>query len=152
MAFIYGAKIPVANPDKGFGTGFADHQFILIASRDLGRNHLDFNTVGTVVGEAHGHDGSAQFGLALTRPATRKLSWILESYGGPQPGTPDRFGAVLLGGSYVLRPRVVFDGAYVRTYTAGTPRQQVTFGFTYALRRVFAALPRSWSVARILGR
>jgi hypothetical protein len=152
LALIYGAKIPVANPAKGFGSGFTDHQFVLIASRDLGKIHLDFNTVGTVVGEAHGHDGSAQFGLALTRPLTKKFSWILESYGGPQPGTPDRFGAVFTGGTYVLRPRLVFDGAYARTYTAGSPREQVMFGCTYALRQRFAPLPRSWPAARFLGR
>jgi hypothetical protein len=152
MAFLYGAKIPTANPGKGFGTGFVDHQFVLIASRDLGKNHLDFNTVGTLAGATHGRDGAAQLGLALTRPATRKLSWILESYGGPQPGVPDRFGAALLGGSYVLHPKAVLDAAYTRTYTAGAPRQQFLFGFTCALRPGIASLPRRWAFARLLGR
>lgn len=151
VAFIYAAKVPMANPSKGFGSGYADNQFVLIASRDLGKNHFDFNLVGTEVGEAHGHDGAAQFGLALTRPVTRKLSWILESYGGPQPGTSDRFGAGFLGGSYVLRPNLVVDGAYARTYTAGSPRDQVIAGFTYALRPGFAPIPRG-AVARLLGR
>jgi hypothetical protein len=152
LAFDYAVKIPTANPAKGFGSGFADQQYILIASRDLGKNHFDFNAVGTLAGEAHGHDGAAQFGLALTRPVTKRLSWILESYGGPQPGTPDRFGAAFTGGTYALRPGLVFDGAYTRTYTAGSPRQQILFGFTCAIRPGFATIPKGSVIARLLGR
>jgi hypothetical protein len=152
MALLYGIKVPTANPAKGFGSGFYDQQYILIASRDLGRNHLDFNTVGTVTGAAHGHDGAAQFGLALTRPLSAKLSWILESYGGPQPGTSDRFGAAFTGATYTLRSTLVVDGAYSRTYTAGSPRQQFLFGMTFAMRPGFLPLPRNSSVARLLGR
>ena len=152
MAFLYGAKIPVANPAKGLGSGFVDHQFIFIASRDLGRYHLDFNTVGTLAGEKHGHDGAAQFGLAVTRPLSKKLSGILESYGGPQPGSPDRFGAVFAGAVYTLRPQLVLDAAYARTYTAGSPRQQVLVGVTFASRPGFAPLSHGSALARLLGR
>ena len=152
MAFLYAAKIPTANPAKGFGSGFVDHQFVFIASRDLGRYHLDFNTVGTLAGERQGHEGAAQFGLAVTRPLTQKLSCILESYGGPQPGTSDRFGAGFVGATYTLRPQLVIDGAYARTYTAGSPRQQALFGITYARRPGFAPMPRTSALARFLGR
>src|ERR1017187_2613218 len=115
----------MANPAKGFGSGFADHQFLFIASRDLGRIHLDFNAVGSLTGEASGHDGAVQLGLAATRAMTSRLSLILESYGGPQPCTSDRFGAAMIGATFSLRPWLVVDGAYVRTYTAGSPRQQI---------------------------
>ena len=152
LAFDYGFKIPMANPAKGFGSGFVDHQFTMIASRDLGKNHFDFNAVGTVVGEKQGHDGAAQFGLALTRPVTPKLSLILEAYGGPQPGTSNRFGAAFAGASYVLRQTLVLDGAYSRTYTEGSPRQQLIFGFTFAMRPGFAPLPKGSSLARLMGR
>jgi len=134
FAVSYAYKIPVANPAKGFGSGFGDHQFLFIASRDLGKNHFDFNTAGVLTGERHGHDGAAQFGLALTRPITPKLSGVLESYGGPQPDTSARYGAVLFGASYVVRPSLVIDGAYVHAYTGGAPRSQILFGFTYAMR------------------
>ena len=152
LAFLYGIKIPVANPAKGFGSGFVDHQMIFIASRDLGRYHLDFNTVGTVVGEKGSHDGAAQFGVAVTRPLTKKLSGILESYGGPQPGTSDRFGAGFAGATYSLRPQLVIDGACARTYTAASPRQQFLFGVTYAKRAAFSPIPEGSAFARILGR
>ena len=152
MAFLYALKIPMANPAKGFGTGFVDHQLILIASRDLGRYHLDFNTVGTIAGGPRGQDGAAQLGLAVTRPLSKRLSGILESYGGPQPGTTNRFGAAFTGATYTLRPQLVVDVAYARTYTAGSPRQQLLIGITYASRPGFAPLPRAWSLARLLGR
>ena len=152
MGFLYAGKIPVANPAKGLGSGFAGHQLLFIASRDLGKNHFDFNAVGTVVGGSHGHDGAAQFGLALTRPITPKLSGILESYGGPQPGTSNRFGAGFVGATYTPRPQLVVDCAFTRTYTAGSPRQQVLFGITYARRAGFSTLPRESAFARLLGR
>jgi hypothetical protein len=152
MAFLYGIKIPTANPAKGFGSGFVDHQGLFIASRDLGHYHLDFNVVGTVVRQKQGHDGAVQFGLAVTRPVTRKLSCILESYGGAQPETSDRFGAGFAGATYTLRPQLVVDGAYTRTYTADSPRQQILFGITYAKRSGFAPIPKGSSFARILGR
>jgi hypothetical protein len=152
MAFLYGIKIPTANPGKGFGSGYSDQQYIFIASRDMGKNHLDFNSVGTVTGGAQGHDGAVQFGLALTRPLSAKLSWILESYGGPQPGTRDRFGAAFTGASYAVHPRLVLDGAYSRTYTAGSPRQQIMFGSTWALRPGIPQLPRNGLIGRLLGR
>ena len=152
MALVYSIKIPMANPAKGFGSGFVDHQTVFIASRDLGHYHLDFNAVGTVVGEKQGHDGAAQFGLAVTRPVTQKLSGILESYGGPQPGTSSRFGAGFAGATYTLRPQLVLDAAYSKTYTAGSPRQQVLVGMTFARRSGLAPIPRSAALTRLLGR
>jgi len=152
MAFSYGIKIPFANPAKGFGSGFIDHQLVLIASRDVGRIHLDFDIVGTLTGEAAGHDGAPQFGLALTRQMSTKLACILESYGGPQPGTADRYGAALTGASYSLRPWLVLDGAYVKAYTAGSPRQQLLLGFTYSMRPGFGSIPAGSRLARLFGR
>jgi len=152
MALSYGIKIPVADAEKGFGTGRVDYQIVFIASRDLGPVHLDFDTVGTVTNEEHGHDGAAQFGLAITRQVTGKLALILESYGGPQPGTADRFGVALTGVSYSLRPWLVLDAAYAKTYTAGAPRQQLIFGMTYSMRPSFGPVSRRSKIARLLGR
>lgn len=152
MAFSYGVNLPLANPNKGFGSGFVDQQFVLILSRDVGATHLDMNTVGLLTGGADSHDGAVQFGLAATRPVAGKLAWVLESYGGPQPGTADRFGAVLTGGSYTVRPSLVLDGAMSWTYTAGSPRKQVMFGFTWARRPGFVPIARGSRLGRLLGR
>jgi len=151
MAFSYGIELPEANPEKGFGSRFTDHQFLFIASRDLGSLHVDFNVVGTLEGEKDRHDGAVQFGLALTRPVTQRLAWIIESYGGPQPGTADRFGAALTGGTFIVRPWLVVDGAYARTYTAGSPRQQILFGITCARRLRFGPILKGSLLGRLLG-
>jgi hypothetical protein len=152
LALSYRVKIPTASPAKGLGTGHADHQFLFIASGDLGQNHLDFNIAGTLTGSAHGNDGAAQFGLAMTRQLTKKFAGILESYGGPQPGTGEKYGAVLGGGSFCVRSWFVLDGAYVRAYADGSPRQQTLIGLTYAMRPGFTPIPKKLRLARWLGR
>lgn len=152
IASSYGVKDPAANPAKGFSTGFTDQQLIFLASRDLGRAHFDFNAVGTIAGTPHGTGGAAQFGLALSFAATRKLALVLESVGGPQPCTSDRYGSALTGVSFAFRPRLAFDAAYTRVYTAGAPRAQWTAGFTFAKRAPTAPLPSGSRLARWLGR
>ena len=151
LALNYGIKIPIANPAKGFGSGYADHQLVFIASRDIGRVHLDFNTVGTIAGSPDGHDGAAQYGLALSLPVSRRFTWLLDCYGGPTPGTTDRYGAALTGGTWALRPWLVLDTAYTRTYTAGAPRQQFTIGITHAMRPGLASAFKGSRVGRLLG-
>lgn len=152
FAFDYGFKIPTASSAKGLGTGFVDHQFLFLASRDLRHTHLDFNIVGTLAGEARGYDGAAQFGLAVTQTLSRRFSGILESYGGPQPGTSDRYGSALVGGLYAIRPWLILDAGYTQAYTAGVPRRQVLFGITYARRAGWAPISRNFAPARLLGR
>jgi hypothetical protein len=150
LALSYGIKIPTANPAKGFGTGYADHQMVFIASRDIGRVHFDFDTVGTIAGSPEGHDGAAQYGLALSTPVSRRATAILDCYGGPLPGTSDRYGAALAGGTWALRPSLVLDAAYTRAYTAGAPRQQFTLGITHAMRPGLMSALKESRVARLL--
>lgn len=150
LAFDYGIKIPSANPAKGFGTGYTDNQLVFVASRDVGRAHFDFNVVGTVAGAPYGHEGAAQYGLALSLAVTNRFTWILDSYGGAQPGTADRYGAVLSGGTWALRPWLVADAAYTRAYTAGAPRQQVTVGITHAIKPGFRSAFKAARVDRLL--
>ncbi len=151
MALGYGFKIPTANPAKGFGTGYVDHQLAFIASRDVKRLHFDFNTVGTLAGGPYGYDGAAQYGLVLSSAATKRLTWLVETDGGAQPGTPDRYGQALLGMQWSVRPWLVVDTAYTRTYTAGAPRQQFTFGWTVSSRPRAVAAVRE-GVAHLLRR
>jgi hypothetical protein len=148
----YGLKEPHANPAKGFGTGYVDHQLVFIASRDLGRTHVDFNLAGTIAGSSNGKEGALQAGLVAALPLTKSVTWLLESEGGSQPGTSDRYGAALSGFSWALRPWLVADAAYTRAYTAGAPRAQITAGLTYAVRSGILTLARGSRFARWLGR
>jgi hypothetical protein len=152
MALSYSFKIPTANPAKGFGSGYADHQLVWIASRDVRRVHFDFNAVGTLAGVPGGYDGAVQYGLALSLPVRQNLGLIVETDGGPQPGTPDQFGQALLGASWAVRSWLVLDTGYTRAYTAGSPRQQFTMGFTYAHRPRLGGVRESSVILRALGR
>lgn len=152
FAFGYGLKDPRANPAKGFGTGYIDHQLVFIASRDLGRIHVDFNTVGTIAGSPSGKDGAMQAGLVAALPLTKTVTWLVENEGGSQPGTVDRYGAALSGVSWTLHPWLVADAAYTRAFTAGAPRTQITAGITCAVRSGIVPLSRSSRFARWLGR
>lgn len=151
MALGYGLEIPTGNPAKGFGAGYVDHQLAFIASRDAGELHFDFNTVGTLAGGPGGLDGATQYGLVLSMPATKRLIWLLETDGGSQPGTPDRFGQALAGVQWSVRPSLVVDAGYTRAYTAGSPRQQFTVGWTWSTRPGAVALART-QIARLLVR
>jgi hypothetical protein len=134
LAFDYAIKIPTANPAKGFGSGYVDQLVTLIASRDFGPNHLDFNAVATIAGTSAGHDAASQFGLAFTRTINPRFMATLEAFGGPQPGTPEKYGAVLAGGSLAIRPWLALNGAYSQAFTAGSPHSQIFAGFIYTLR------------------
>jgi hypothetical protein len=150
LALDYAFKIPTANPAKGFGSGYADHQLTFIASRDLGPNHIDLNVVGTIAGAAAENDGAAQFGMAFTRSFSARLLGTIEAFGGPQPGTSDRYGALLAGGSWGIRPWLAVNGGMIHSYTAGSPRQQYLIGFIYSMRPGFPTLKES-RLMRVFG-
>jgi len=152
LALDYAIKIPSANPAKGFGSGHTDHQLTFIASHDVGRNHFDFNVAGTIAGSPDGSDGAAQFGLALTRTITPNFNGTIEGFGGPQPGTSDRFGAALVGVALSIRPTVALQAAYAQTFTAGDSRSQLSIGFVYTLLPRLSLMPGSSKVGRLLGR
>lgn len=146
FAFDYALKLPTANPAKGLGTGYADHQFTFIASRDLGRSHLDFNAVGSVTGSPSGRDAEPAFGMALTRTLSPRLLATIEVYGGPQPNA-DAYAAVLLGGSVALRPWLALNGAYTRAFTAGSPHRQIMVGFIFTtLIRPLPHIPAAFKI------
>jgi hypothetical protein len=151
MAFSYGAEIPTASPSI-FGNGITDHQFVLIASRDIRKIHLDFDTVGELSRDAGQQGGAIDFGMMMTRQLNKKLAWTVESYGGSQTGTTDRLGAVQSGLSFAVRPWLVMDAAYVKPFTDGSPQQQLMFGITYATRPFFKPPPKRLALARLVGR
>jgi hypothetical protein len=142
LALDYAIKIPTANPAKGFGSGYTDHAGTLIAGGDVGSIHFDFNALGTVTGNSHGHDGAVQFGLAIVRHLSSKFLGTLEAFGGSQPGTSNRYGAASAGGAWSFRPWLAVNGAYVRAYTGASPRQQFLVGMIYTMRPAFAAPER----------
>ena len=152
LALDFAIKFPTANPAKGFGSGYVDDQLTFIASRDWGATHIDFNLAGTIAGSSKGKDGAAEFGLALTRQATARFLWTLEVYGGPQPGTDERYGSALVGGAWSLRPWLSINSGYARAFTAGMPHEQFLLTVIYTSRPWFASLISGSRFGRALGR
>jgi hypothetical protein len=140
FAFSYTAKLPTASPSKGFGTGYADHAFAVLASKDLGKNHFDFNVVGSLLGEETGFSGSTVLALACTRPLTKKFSLVTEGYGQVDG---ERSAAALLGATYAVTPRFVLDFGVdnkIAGPVLGEPHLVV--GATYAMGNLYSALRR----------
>ena len=75
----------------------------------------------------------------------------IEAFGGPQPATHDRYGALFAGGSWGFRPRLAFNGGTIRSYTGGSPRAQYMFGFIYTVRPGLTP-PRGSGLGHLLGR
>ncbi|HLH36614.1 MAG TPA: transporter [Alloacidobacterium sp.] len=145
FALMYNIKLPTASQDKALGSGYVDHNFLFIASKDIRKFHFDFNTVGSLTGSSTGNDGAVQFGLALWRPVNGKLAFVFESYGGTQPATSNRLGVAVAGATYNVTPRLVLDTAFYQAYTAASPRQQFTTGFTYTLGPILRPVIRALS-------
>jgi hypothetical protein len=138
LGVFYQVKIPTANQAKGLGSGYVDNLLTLLASKDFGHYHIDFNLDGTVAGAAHGTNPAIQGDLALTRTLTKTTSVIVESFGGSEPSTSDRIGIALVGATWAVRPWFVLDTAYNRAFTGtsgtGAPHQQFLVGGTWTIR------------------
>jgi len=132
LGISYNVKVPTASLAKGLGSGYVDHAFTLLASKDLGKFHLDSNLVGTLAGAANGFQSTGLVSLACWRPLTKRLSIVSEGYGGTQvAGSP--YAALLGGVAYSVSPRFVIDGAMETPASSGAPGKRVTLGATYAL-------------------
>jgi len=136
LGISYDLKVPTASPEKGLGTGYVDHDFILLASKDAGRFHFDFNLVDTLAGKQSGFQASTAASLACWRPLTKRLAVVTESYGGSQSvGNP--FASVLAGAAYSVSPKFVMDAALETPITGSSPGKQLIFGATYAVGNLY---------------
>lgn len=50
FGMFYQAKVPSADDKNGMGTGQVDHAISFLASKDIGRVHLDFNVIEVLAG------------------------------------------------------------------------------------------------------
>jgi hypothetical protein len=150
LAMDYAIKLPTSNPSKGFGTGYTDHQFTFIASRDFGPNHVDMNALALVAGGPKGPDPAAQFGAAFTHSFTSRLMGTVEAFGGSQPATTRRYAAAFVGGAWSVRPWLALNGGVLRAFTGGAPARQYLVGFIYTVRPRIAA-PAPSRLAHMLG-
>lgn len=137
-AFMYTIKLPSASVADGFGTGFVDHAFTFIASKEIRKWHFDFNTIELLGGRAaSGFETNTTLALAVSHPLKGKWGAVYEAWGQTRLNeeTP-AFAANLVGVTYALSPRAVFDAAVDLGVTPGAPRARLLVGATYSLGKL----------------
>jgi Putative MetA-pathway of phenol degradation len=144
LAVSYALKIPSAPP--GLGTGRVDHQIKLLASKDLGATHFDFNASALVIGRpaGGGHDTAAEIDLAFSHPLWRKLAVTGEIYGDTRLNdSVHGFTSTLWALTYALTPRLVVDAGMDTALTPHAPfRKRFVAGLVYSLAELYPRLRR----------
>ena len=134
LGILYQIKLPLASTAKQQGSGFVDHSLGLLASKDIGRTHLDTNAVWTALGSVKGTSSGTMGALAISRPIRGRLSGIVEAYGGKQ----ERASAALMTAiSWRWSDRLLTDIGVERGFWGSGNRTRLTFGMTYALTNIY---------------
>lgn len=139
LALSYAAKIPSASTDDGLGSGYLDHEFTFLASKDIVQFHLDFNASQFLIGRSQGgFDQNQQFNLAFSHVIHGKLQFTGEFYGDTQLNqTQPGFASSLWAMTYSVLPRLVVDGGYESGLTSGGPRRHAFAGATYSIGNLY---------------
>jgi hypothetical protein len=134
-AFAYTIKLPTASVADGFGTGFVDHSFTFIASKDVRKWHFDFNSIETLAGRpVSGFDTNNTLALAAAHPLKGKWGIVDEGWGQTRLNAVNpAFASNLIGFTYNLSERTVFDCGADLGLTPDAPRAGLLVGVTYAI-------------------
>ncbi len=136
VAVIYMAKVPTA--ENVLGSGEMDHAFALLVSKDIGKDHLDFNLIANLLGRAQGgFDRDYLYALAWSRPLRGKWGVTAEVSGvtSPNPYTPGS-AQFLASAIYTVRPRLVLDVGMMGRITGDIPNAMFVGGFTYSIAQL----------------
>lgn len=138
--FMYTLKMPSASVIDRFGTGFVDHSFTFIASKDINKWHFDFNTIELLGGRrGSGFDTNTTLALAAAHPVRGKWGLVYEAWGQTElnADTPG-FASNLVGVTYSLSHRAVFDGGVDLGLSPEAPRARLLMGATYSLGNLYS--------------
>jgi hypothetical protein len=145
IAVSYAVKIPSASAAKGLGSGSVDHQFTLLASKDILGFHFDFNASAFLIGRpgASGFDSNGQFNLAFSHTLYKTLQVQGELYGNTQlnAATPG-FASGLAALVWFVTPRLEIDAGMDTGMTQFAPRRRIFAGFTYSIANLYRAAKR----------
>jgi hypothetical protein len=141
LSFSYAVKIPSESTEDGLGSGFVDHNFTFLASKDIHQIHFDFNATEFLIGRPGGFDRNQQLNLAFSRTIRGPLQFTGEFYGQTEldRATP-AFASSLWALSYTVIPRLVIDGGFEAGLTSGGPHRHAFFGATYSIANLYQAL------------
>jgi hypothetical protein len=137
LAFIYMLKAPTAR--DGLGSGKVDHSIALLASKDIGKHHFDFNLIASLLRLPQGgFDHTYLNALAWFHPvhgkwgATAELSGITS----PDPAIPGN-AQFLASAVYAVRPRLVLDFGVIGRITGNIPDAMFIAGFSYSITDLY---------------
>jgi len=136
MAFIYMAKVPTAG--TVLGSGKIDHAFALLVSKDLGKQHFDFNVIANLLGRPlGGFDHAYLYALAWSSPLRGKWGATAELSGLTSPNVSTPGSAQFIASAiYTVRPRLVLDIGMMGRITGDIPNAMFIAGFTYSIARI----------------
>ena len=139
FAAAYAIKLPTADATLGLGTGQRDQVFSLLASKSMGRYHVDFNASALKLGVApNASDYAAAWSSDVSYAVTRRWSAVADLYSTTFLDDEVNATALLLvGGSYQVNPRLYIDAAIDSGFTQGSNERRLQFGVTYAAGRLF---------------
>ncbi len=135
--FSVGFKTPTAK--DSIGSGKSDALLTGIFSSDFaGDLHLDANLAVTRLGASGPREGRSQYAwaLALSRSLNERWSIFAEPSGGSRRGVAST-AQLMVGASYSLSKRVVFDCAVARGLNGASPDWQLLAGVTLLLGRLW---------------
>jgi hypothetical protein len=137
FAFMYMAKLPTAG--DVLGSGEVDHVLTFLASKDLGKHHLDFNTVVNLLGRpTGGFDHDVLNALAWSHPLGGKWGATVEFSGvTSQNAFTPASAQFLAAATYAVRPRLVFDCGMAARITGDIPDATFIAGFTYSIAGLY---------------
>jgi hypothetical protein len=143
ISLMYMFKAPTAA--SRLGTGEPDHSFTFLASKDLGKNHFDFNLAGNLLGRPKGgFQHNFLDALAWSHPirgkwgATAELSGVTSAQNG-FPGSAQFLTSAL----YTLKQRLVLDMGIAGRIEGEIPRAMFLAGVTYSVGNVYRGRRRN---------
>ena len=144
FSLLYAATIPTATADVGVGA--VGHSFGILASKDFGQHHFDFNETVQWLGRsgASGFDRDYFSALAYSHAVRGKWGMTAEIAGFSRANTTTAATMTLMGAAtYSPSSRMVLDfGCYVAGY-GQLPRVTFFSGITYSVVDLYHHRSRS---------
>lgn len=136
VAFIYMFKVPTAG--DLLGSGEADHTFMFLVSKDIGKHHFDFNSALNLLGKPQGgFDRDVFNALAWSHGVRGKWGATAEFSGITSPSATPGTAQFLASAIYTARPRLVFDVGLAVRITGQIPNAMFVAGVTYSITDLY---------------
>jgi len=143
LGVFYVAKVPSADDKNGMGTGRVDHAISFLASKDIGRVHIDFNVTQLLAGcqATDGFDHNTGLALSSSIPLTKRLGLVTEGYGYTSLNRDKpAFASTTVGFTYQVQRRLILDSGIDIGVTSDAPQTRVFAGITYAIGNAYSWL------------